>query len=210
MPGKTRTVSSHTRNGKPVSGYKASYTPRQTWSQKMGAIAAGHQKGNVKLAILGGIGLGVGSGLFMLLHIVMTGTEIAVLFGAISMAVLGIRIGRKRRHPFKYRKRPVIVSLKERKHFMLAQARRAKPMNVYRSTRTRTRKRFPFFTGVYDGWMAPQQVTVTTGKGKTKKTESFTVRGVHNANTFVAQRKEQHRQSGAKTPFNISNRQVFR
>lgn len=207
MPSKQAKVRPHTRAGKPVRGY----TRKQTWSENIGSVLAGHKKGSVPLAVAGAVGIGSLTTLFFALHTAWSLAEVVIVVASVAGMMLGVKsfLGYRRRHPTRYKK-PVTLSYKDRKHYVLAKLRMLKPMNVYRRRVQKFRKNHPMITGAYDGWLGKFQVTVTTGKGKTKKTESFTVRGAHNATTFASQKKESHRQSGDKSPFNISNRQVFR
>jgi hypothetical protein len=210
MPNKRVNVSPHYRNGKPVRGYER----RQTWSQNIGAIIAGHKKGSVPLALLGATGIGLGTATLVAIHTTMTLFEVATVLLSVACAILGVKsiLGYRRKHPTRYMKK-VTLSYRDRKHYLLARARMLAPMNFYRRRVQKARKKHPIITGAYDRWFGLQEVTITTGRGKAKTSRTFRVRGVPNADTFVAQETERFRQAweGKKPPpFNISKRQVFR
>ena len=208
MPSKNGVnVRPHTRAGKPVSGY----TRHQTWSQRTGAVLAGHQPGSVKKAAFAAVGISFGSALFALLHIVMTTAEVVIVMTVVGFALFGAKTAvrwLRRRRRLMNRKKPVTFSLKARKHHMLAKIRKMSLPNSYRGWLTQVRKNYPMASGVYDGWFGKHQVTVITGRGKGKKAETFTIRGSHRAKIFESQKKEELRQQGVTA--RVSMLQIFR
>lgn len=197
MPTRVK-VKQHTRNGKPVRGY----TRKQTPGEHIASILRGDSPGKVGYAIAGSVGIGSALSLFFVFHTVMATAE-AVIFsvGAMS-AVLGIKSIAKHRRKWstRYRKGPVILSPRARRHYYAAVG-----LKKYRKTRTSIRRKHPIVSGGYDRWLAKYEVTTVTGSGKTRKAESRTVRGIKGRNAVLSAE-----QSKAGTDTKIGHRQMFR
>lgn len=209
MPGKGVKVRPYQRSTGPVRGH----VRHQTWSEHVGSIFAGHQKGSVKKATLAAAGISLGSILFAILHVFMTTAECVIVIAGIGFALFASRslylrlrrLGLFRRR----RRRAVTFSLKARKHHLLAKARKVGLRNGYRGWRDRVRKNYPIATGVWDGWLAKQEVTIVTGAGKTKSSQTIRTRGARRADLIAKQERERHRQKGTANA-RVSQRQVFR
>lgn len=179
-----------------------SYSQRRTMGQYVADLLRDPEAGGKAVTVAGLFGLGVAlwyTFSFTLSFLQAGAATVGVIGGLLALWTFGP--ARRPRRP--RRQKSIIFSPRVRWNRWRDRARRMTPSGQYRRRRDRMRRNHPTLSAAYDRWFGVYEVTHSSGRGKARKVETETVRG-------IKARKEAVERYKARGESVSRPRQVFR